>query len=133
MTGADLVKTAAQDQPLSVFDVSGKSTAADLIEESFAVDWTGTQGKAQGTVKNVEWPEFSAVEAEQSGHYVPLMLDSRYEGQEITMVGAKTTTARSLNWVIRLDDLMKDSKKLTAKAEGEEIFTIDFTDAEMAE
>ncbi len=133
MTGADLVKTAAQDQPLSIFDVSGKSTAAELIEESFAVAWTGTQGKAQGTVKNVEWPEFSSVQAEQSGHYVPLMLDSRYEGQEITMVGAKTTTARSLNWVIRLDDLMKDGKTLTAKAEGEEIFVIDFSDAEMAE
>lgn len=132
MTGADLMKVAGQDQPLSVFGVTGKDTAADLIEEGFAVEWTGTAGKAAGTVKNVEWPEFSSVQAEQSGHYFPLMLDSRYEGQEITVVGAKTTTARDLNWVIRLDDLMKDGKKIVVSAEGEEILSIDFSDAVMA-
>lgn len=99
-----------------------------------AIEWTGTDGKVTGNFPKVsKFTGFSADATEQEGHYFCFEVDEQYEGQKVTVIGAKQKTAQDRKWVVRLDDLVKASKKLTVKVAGETIFTLDFTGAQLAE
>lgn len=110
----------------------GGKAVSELIDANVSIAWDGINGKVTGKIKQVEgWAAFSSVEDEQSGHYFPFELSERYEGKKITVIGAHQKTAQDRKWVIRLDELMQGSKKLTAKVGSTVIFTLDFTGATM--
>ena len=120
-----------QGQPLTGYGVGTSKKVSDLIDANVSVAWTGTNGKVTGNIKNVTeaWSDFSNDVSEQTGHYFPFELDKRYEGHAVTVIGAKKKTAQDRKWVVRLDELYKDSKKITVQVGGSTIFTLDFTGA----
>lgn len=134
MSGADLVKVTPRDQSLSDYGVGEEKTSSDLMDADVAVTWTGTDGKVTGNFPKVTgFKGFSDKPEEQEGHYFCFVADARFEGQKLTVIGAHQKTAQDRKWVIRLDELYESSKKLTVKAGGETIFTLDFSGATMGE
>ena len=65
---------------------------SDLISEDTAIS---ADGAVTGTLHYVESME-SFPEGENSGHYMPVTLDSKYAGKDITVKGKKTATAQDL-------------------------------------
>ena len=105
----------------------------DLMAPDVAIAWTGTAGKVSGTLYNVtEFTGFSGVVDEQSGHYFAFELDAQYEGEDVTVTGARRASARSRLWVVRVDELYEGTKTLTVEVGGRVIFTLDFTPATLA-
>lgn len=134
MTGADRVKVTPQGQSLSPYGVGDGKQVSDLMSDDVAVAWTGTDGKVTGSFHKVtDFSGFSGSVEEQEGHYFCMELDEQYEGQKVTVIGSRQKTAQSRFWVIRLDDMVKASKKLTAKVGGETAFTLDFSQATLQE
>ena len=129
MTGADRVSVPAQGQLL---DLGGKKVE-DLIGPETTIQWSGTDGTVVGTIKKLEtWPEWGAPDG---GHFFPLELDEQYEGMEITLKGVSTPekTAEDRMWVLQVDEAKKQGKKFTFEAEGEPIFNLDLSKAELQE
>ena len=97
-----------------------------------SIEWTGTTGKVTGEIKHIsDWTDFDPTN--NTGHFLPFVLDAQYEGREIAVIGSQTTKARSRYWVVRLDALYEGSKKLTVKDGESVIFDLDFTPATLAE
>ena len=108
-------------------------TSTDLMGADVAVAWTGTNGTVTGNFPNVtDFKGFSDKPEEQTGHFFCFELDEQYEGQKATVIGTHQKTAQSRFWVIRLDELYANTKKLTVKVGGETIFSLDFTGATLA-
>lgn len=107
MTGGDHNDSAdVLSQGRSLKSPSGK-TGSDLISEDTKID---SNGAVTGTLKYVsEWKEFSKNADEQKGYFFPVVLDSKYEGKEITVVGTKTKKATDLEWAL----LLKNGKEST--------------------
>lgn len=129
MTGADRVSIPAQGQSLDL----GDKYARDLIDPDTKIQWNGTDGTVIGTIKKLDtWEEWGAPDG---GHFFPLVLDSQYEGMEITMEGVTvpSKTAQDLKWVLQVDEAHAQRKKFTFKAEGEEIFKLDLSQAELSD
>ena len=62
-----------------------------------------------------------------SGHYMPLTLDSKYAGKEITCKGTVTTKAQDLEWLLYVADT---SSKFTFETVEDGVFlTLTFTGA----
>ncbi len=131
-TGADSVKVwPVSTQPLD--KKYGDKSAADLIGRDISIEWNGRNGKVYGTVHNIKepWTEFSG--SNNTGHFVPILIDPVYDGEEITMEGAaKEKKAADLKWIVRLENLT-GGKKITAKVGGAEIFSLDFSEATLEE
>lgn len=128
MTGADRVSIPAQGQSLDL----GEKHVSDLIGPETRIQWSGTDGTVVGPIKKLdEWPEWGAPDG---GHFFPVELDSQYEGMNITMEGVTVPekSAVDLKWVLKVDEAHAQRKKFTFKAEGEEIFTLDFSQAELS-
>lgn len=111
-------------QGRSLTSPSGK-TGSDLISEDTKID---EQGAVTGTLKYVsEWKEFSDDPEEQKGYFFPVVLDSKYEGKEITLTGTKTKKATDLEWAL----LLKNGKESTftfSTDEDGEILKLTFKD-----
>ncbi len=128
MTGADRVSIPAQGQSLEL----GEKKVSDLISPETKIQWDGTDGVVIGTLKKLdEWTEWGAPDG---GHFFPVELDSQYEGMEITVEGVSTPekTAAERLWILQADEAHTQRKKFTFKAEGEEIFTLDLSQAELS-
>lgn len=127
VTGADNMKVPNGDAKPG--NIDGKKVS-DLIGDDVFVSWNGIDGTVNGTLKMVEgWTEFNgSVKAEQSGHFFPVVLDSKYAGKEITVIGTKTKKAVDTEWVVRVDNC----KKFTFQCDGETILTLDLSKAILA-
>lgn len=127
MTGRDRVSVPPTGHAFS--DLGGK-TVGSLIGGTAKITWDGLNGAVTGEIKKVEsWQDFNPNNPEeQSGHYFPVKLAEQYTGEEITVQGAAEKKATDLWWVLRVDV----TKKFTFKAQGETLFTLDFSGAEMA-
>lgn len=81
-----------------------------------------------GEIKNISeaWEDFSSDSSENTGHFFPLELDEKYEGEEITAIGKKTTKAHDRYWVLKVEK----SSKFTFKKGEKTLFTLDFSDAD---
>ncbi len=96
---------------------------SDLISEDTAIS---ADGAVTGTLHYVESME-SFPEGENSGHYMPVTLDSKYAGKDITVKGKKTTTAQDLDWLLYVADT---SSKFTFETVEDGVFlTLTFTGA----
>ncbi len=134
MTGADSVNVMEQGQPLTGLNKS----VSDLISPETSIAWSGTTGAVKGTLNHIQdWQEFSSVLEEQEGHYFPVKLDNKYLGQSISVQRTggveKTCTAEDtddLEWVMRIPE---QNAVYTFKANGGEIFTLNFATATLAE
>ncbi len=99
-------------------------TSSDLIGPDVSIEWTGTTGKVTGEIKHVSgWTDFDPTN--NTGHFLPFVLDAQYEGEEITVTGSKTTKARSRYWVIKVDD----AKTFTVSKGAETLFVLDLNSA----
>lgn len=126
VSGADRMKITSEGT--NPGGVEGKAVS-DLIGDDVAISWNGVNGTVNGTLKMVEgWTQFSSDEAEQSGHYFPITLDSQYANKAITVIGNKTKTAVDTEWVLRVDEC----KLFTFQCDGETIMTLDFSKAILA-
>ncbi len=115
---------------------SGKQVS-DLIEPTASISWTGTKGEAGGDVKYVDDLSDLFGLAEKDGHFFPVKFDAKYQGEQIELSGReggnRTVTVDSdLLLVVRIENLA-EGKTLTAKADGEEIFSVDFSKATLAQ
>lgn len=100
---------------------------SDLISEDTAIS---ADGAVTGTLHYVESME-SFTEGENSGHYMPVTLDSKYAGKDITVKGKKTTTAQDLDWLLYVADT---SSKFTFETVEDGVFlTLTFEGAELAQ
>ncbi len=113
----------AQEQTYE--DLGGKKVS-DLISSDTAIDYLGN---VTGTLKYVDWTDFSSEPDEQKGNYFPVHIDDQYKGKDITCKGEKTKTANDLDWVL----LVKGSKStFTFECEGKTILTLNFAGATLA-
>lgn len=110
---------------------------SDLIDGA-SVAWTGTKGKVTGTIKKDPDSVKKLYGADQqSGHFFPATFESKYYSKPVTLGGRTdgdrviTPTAEDPYLIIRLENLSGD--KATAKADGAEIFELDFSGATKAE
>ncbi len=100
----------------------GKSVS-DLIADNVKIS---ADGSVTGNIKKVtDYTGFSGVKAEQSGHYLPVVLDSRYSGKTISCQrdSDDPKTSTDLEWVLRIPS---SSTKFTFKADDEIILTLNF-------
>lgn len=105
--------------------IEGKKVS-DLIGDDISISWDGVSGTVKGTLNSVtEWKQFSNSEKEQSGHYFPISLDSKYSGKDVKVTGSKVKTAQDTEWVLRVDDC----KQFTFECDGKTILKLDFNDA----
>lgn len=89
------------EQSKTLDDLGGKKVS-ELIDGDVSIS---KDGAVTGTLKYVPyWKEFGSAENDQSGYYLPVQLDSKYEGQNITCVGTQTKTAQDLEWVLHVKD-----------------------------
>ena len=107
----------------------GKNVS-DLISDNVRISWDGVNGTVTGDIKKVEnWTQFNVSDPnEQSGHFFPVSLASKYKGQEITVTGSKVKKAFDTEWVLRVDD----QKTFTFECDGKTIFVLDLTKATLA-
>lgn len=131
MTGADRVKVAAQGQPLTGYGVGSSKTVSDLIGASAAIEWNGTNGKVTGEIKNISDPWMDFDTANNTGHFFPIELDAKYEGEKITVIGQKQKTVADRFWVLRVENA-KD-QKFTFKKGTDLLFVLDFSGAQLGE
>ena len=98
-----------------------------------AIEWTGTDGKVTGEIKNISeaWEDFDSDPENNTGHFFPIELDSKYEGEKITVIGNKQKTAADRYWVLRVENAKAD--KFTFKKGTETLFTLDFSGADKKE
>lgn len=118
----------------------GKGTekkVSELIGEDVTIKWDGLDGTVSGEVKNVaDFSEFFG-ESEKTGHFFPVAVDKKYKGKDLTASGR---TGGDLTIHID-DDLMliqrienlTEAKKLTVKDGEDIVFTLDFTEATLAQ
>lgn len=130
MTGADRVKVTPQGQPLTGYGVGSTYTSTDLIGATAAIEWTGTEGRVTGEIKNIAepWTDFNAA-GDNTGHFFPIELDQKYEGEKITVIGKRQKTVQDRYWVLRVENAK--SNKFTFKKGDETLFTLDFSGAEL--
>ena len=128
-SGATLMEIWPTDVPFE--EKLGSKTVADLIGTNVSIAWNGKTGVVAGDIKMVKgWTEFSKTKSD--GHFFPVLLDARYSGEEITCVATEEKSAKDLKWIIKLDDLMTQKEgKLVFKCKGVEIFTLDFSKANL--
>lgn len=116
----DSADVLSQDHSLK--SPSGKN-GSDLISEDTKID---SSGAVTGTLKYVsEWKEFSSDPNEQKGYFFPVVLDGKYEGKKITVVGTKTKKATDLEWALLLKN-GKDSTFTFSTDEDGEILKLTF-------
>lgn len=130
-SGGTAAKQMAQDRTL---DTLGGKRVSDLISTDIRIAVSGGPdapvGAVTGTVKYVkDWEAFSSDPAERSGNFFPLVLDSKYQGQEITCTGpsGKVKKAHDLEWVIRLSN--GTASEVTFKQEETQIIKLTFSGA----
>ena len=103
-----------------------------MIDDNTSIEWTGINGVATGTVKyNSDFSELYG-SAEKSGHFFPTSFNEKYYNKQVVISGRtdgdKTITPSSDDpYLITRIENLSDGKKLTAKVDGTEIFTIDFS------
>ncbi len=68
------------------------------------------------------WTEFDS--ANNTGHFFPIELAEKYQGEAITVTGAKTKTAEDRYWVLRVENSKNNTFEFTAG--GEKLFNLDF-------
>lgn len=97
-----------EENPVKVMEQSkmldelGNKPVSELVGDDLSIS---ADGAVTGTIHYVkQWKEFSNTEEAQTGYFLPVQLDSKYEGQNITCVGTKTKTAQDLEWVLRVAD-----------------------------
>lgn len=131
MTGADRVKVTPQGQPLASYGVGSTYTSTDLIGENVAIKWSGTDGAVTGDIKHIAepWTNFNA-SGDNTGHFFPIELDAKYEGQKITVIGKRQKTAQDRFWVLRVENAKNN--KFTFKQGDDVLFTLDFSGATLA-
>lgn len=96
---------------------------SDLISEDTTIS---ADGAVTGTLKYIDKMD-SFGEGENSGHYFPVTLASKYAGKDITVKGKKTTTAQDLEWLLYVADT---SSKFTFETVEDGVFlTLTFTGA----
>lgn len=107
----------------------GKSVS-DLIGADVKVT---ADGKVTGTIKKVDgYTEFSSVKEEQSGHFFPIYINAAGTKAEIT---GSNDSKKSWNLaddrqlVLRVDKYKTGSKKAKISIDGEELVSLDFTEA----
>ena len=100
----------------------GDMKVSNLIGDDVAID---KEGNVTGTLKYVSaWEAFNPGDAnEQKGFYLPLKLDSKYQGKKITVTGTKATTAEDLDWVLFMgaDEATAKSATFTFKEENQDV------------
>lgn len=125
MSGPDGVKIPPTTQGTGL----GGKTFGDLYE-SLNASIEGDNVKLSGSLKTVKgWQEFSGAEAEQTGHYAPILLPSSWVGKDVNCTGRRNgdrkvriDSDRCL--VTRLENLTGLTQTLTC---GDESITIDYT------
>lgn len=100
---------------------------SDLISEDTTIS---ADGAVTGTLKYIDKMD-SFGEGENSGHYFPVTLDSKYAGKDITVKGKKTTTAQDLEWLLYVAS--NDSKFTFSTEEDGDFLTLTFAGAELAQ
>ncbi len=132
VSGANLIKTMPKDVDFGLAE--NEKTVSDLIGDDVSIAWNGIEGKVTGSIRKISeaWTAFSKTGA-NTGHFFPLLLDSRYSGEDITVVGSTgEKTEKDLKWIIRLDDLMtKKNGILEFKVKGSTILRLDFSKANL--
>lgn len=111
--------------PTALQDGLGK-TVAELIKDDVRI---AKDGSVTGTLLKVKgYTGFSDVSGEQEGHYLPIVLDSRYKSKTISCQRNSDTpkTASDLEWVLRVPST---ATTFTFKADGEAILTLNFRGA----
>ena len=129
VVAVNAINAVTGDQNMSIPDgsatpggIEGKKVS-DLIGDDIDIRWDGVVGVVHGTLNNVtEWTQFSGDESEQSGHFFPVSLNSRYSGKDISVTGSKKKTVSDTEWVLRVDDC----KEFTFECDGETILKLDF-------
>ncbi len=102
-----------------------KDAGGKKVSELVSPDTIITEsGDVSGTLLYVDnMPSFP--EGENTGHYLPLTLDQKYAGKDITVKGKKTTTAQDLEWLLYVADT---SSKFTFETVEDGVFlTLTFT------
>lgn len=114
-------------------DSYGKTS--DYVGDTLNISWTGVDGKVVGEIKYKEnAPGFETTEGSQSGNYFPLILDKSYASSGVTIVTDKEKTENDSTWLICLNNIMKSTKKITAKMkDGTIICTLDFSGATLGQ
>ena len=111
--------------PTALQDGYGK-TVADLVKDDVRI---AKDGSVTGTLLKVKgYTGFSDVPSEQEGHYLPIVLDSRYKGKTISCRRNSDTpkTSSDLEWVLRVPST---ATTFAFEADGEPVLTLNFRSA----
>lgn len=122
------VKVPGQGETLG--ESNGNIAVSTLIGPDATIKWSGKKGEASGEVKyNADMELFS--DDEKTGHFFPVAIGEEYYEQQVTISGRSKgdkviTPTQSDPYVIqRIENL--ETGVMTAKVDGEEIFSIDFS------
>lgn len=123
---------AAQGSPLTNYGVGSSKQVSDLIDKGVSISWAGKTGTVNGQIKNISepWLDFDH-NGDNTGHFFPVELDSSFQGKKITVVGKKQRSAADRYWVLRVEN--GNNKKFTFKLNDIELFTLDFSKANLVE
>lgn len=126
----------APDQGQSLGTKNADVKVSDLIGGDAAIKWTGNKGEATGTVKyNADMSKLFP-ESEKTGHFFPIAFSEGLYGEPVTISGRAggdvvITPAQDDPYLIaRLENLTDGV--MTAKTNGEDLFSIDFNKATKA-
>lgn len=117
MTGPDSIKVPAQSQVPK--DAAGFHVS-DFISADTAI---GPDGSVTGTLHYVK--DVQSFPGQSDGYFFPVTLDSKYEGQEITVKGQNEKTVADTEWLLKVTDT---NTKFTFAVNKTEVFlTLTFT------
>lgn len=122
------VKVPGQGETLG--ESNGNIAVSTLIGPDATIKWSGKKGEASGEVKyNADMELFP--DDEKTGHFFPVAIGEEYYEQQVTISGRSkgdkviTPTQSDPYVILRIENL--EAGVMTAKVDGEEIFSIDFS------
>ncbi len=80
-------------------------------------------------MKNITepWTQFNTDPTDNTGHFFPIELDKKYDGEKITVIGKRQKTDASRFWVLRAEN--SKNGKFTFKKGSETLFVLDLSGA----
>lgn len=103
--------------------------AGQFFDTPPTIKWDGIKASVNGALKKVTgYSAFSGNKDEQDGHFYAIILNPEYEGMEVTCITpSREKTEVDCTWVIRMDNLMQSTKKVTFKVQGVTVAEFDFS------
>ena len=123
--GKDAVAIPSQEKSFGKY-----GNTVDLIDENLSVAWDGINGTVTGDVKSYTYDNDVFSGDEKTGHYLPIVL-APYKGQKVTCITEKQKTAKEYEWIIRIDNVMSKSKKITFKVSGTTVAVLDLSGVQL--